>query len=58
LQVDNKVSTTFCEQKVAKKLYSPGPWAAAPSRPTAQSHKVFGAGIDKRVFVSRFADVL
>jgi hypothetical protein len=32
--------------------------AVTRPHPPAQLIKVFGAGIDKRVFVSRFADVL
>jgi hypothetical protein len=36
-----KGRTTFCEQKVAKKLCSFGAWALAATTPMAQSNKNF-----------------
>jgi hypothetical protein len=36
-----KVSATFCEQKVAKKLCYAGPWAVSAPTPMAQHNKKF-----------------
>jgi hypothetical protein len=36
-----KGKATFCEQKVAKKLYHAGPWALSPTQPMAQHNKKF-----------------
>jgi hypothetical protein len=37
-QEEEKVKATFCEQKVAKKLFNAGPWAVWATTPMAQ-HK-------------------
>jgi hypothetical protein len=34
---------TFCEQKVAKKLYDAGPWALSGTKPMAQHKQKFFA---------------
>jgi hypothetical protein len=36
-----KVSATFCEQKVAKKLWNSGSWALVKPTPMTQSHESF-----------------
>jgi hypothetical protein len=36
-----KLSTSFCEQKEAKKLYESGAWALAQRQPMAQSQRSF-----------------
>jgi hypothetical protein len=42
---------TFCEQKVAKKLYDSGSWALARTTPMTQhEQKVFAALISKSAF--------
>jgi hypothetical protein len=35
------VKTTFCEQKVAKKLYYAGSWALSPATPMTQHSQKF-----------------
>jgi hypothetical protein len=47
-----KKKTTFCEQKVAKKLYYAGPWALSPTTPTAQHNKNFCAAFFKKRLLS------
>jgi hypothetical protein len=45
-----KVRPTFCEQKVAKKLFYAGSWALAATQPVAQHNKSFcGAFFKKRL---------
>jgi hypothetical protein len=45
--------STFCEQKVAKKLYEIGSWALAATQPMAQHRKSFcGAFFKKRLLPS------
>jgi hypothetical protein len=36
-----KGKATFCEQKVAKKLYFAGPWAVSETTPTTQHNRSF-----------------
>jgi hypothetical protein len=38
---EGEESATFCEQKVAKKLYDSGSRALAPTQPEAQHNKSF-----------------
>jgi hypothetical protein len=42
-----EVRPTFCEQKVAKKLYESGPWALSVTKPMAQGNKNFCAAFLK-----------
>jgi hypothetical protein len=49
-QKGRKVSATFCEQKVAKKLYESGLWAMSATTPITQHNKSFcGAFFKKRL---------
>jgi hypothetical protein len=43
---------TFCEQKVAKKLYEFGPWALAPTTPMARHNESFCAAFFKKRLLS------
>jgi hypothetical protein len=45
-----KASATFCEQKVAKKLYYAGSWALSLTQSQAQHNKVFAPLFSKSGF--------
>jgi hypothetical protein len=47
MKKEAKGRTTFCEQKVAKKLYDSGSWALAPPTPMTQHNKNFCAAFPK-----------
>jgi hypothetical protein len=52
--VGEQGKATFCEQKVAKKLYAAGPEALSPTMPQAQRRKVFAPLLIEKAAASFF----